>query len=524
MLNPRTIGLLAATALALASPAARAQMPVPGPFDMNFNWLHNKRALTFCVEANTPAVIANGARDAAITLNQVGSPWFLNNVGVCPMNWSLRAIPGIQPDIRIRIAPLGPLNNLPANGFPELPHETESSPTPVPPSPSPSPYPSGGAGKPNPNDQPPAGANRAFPAGPPLAYFQPGPFVAAGRQIAYGEVVYNYQLVPDGAGNMVPNPRWDTVVGSRAFDPIEVGMHELGHAVRLDHDDLEFNDDVTVIPSGGTVLPFIPNNVAIQAGNDNILQTPAVLDDILFGTDILVGNDFWAGSGKKMNVMRSGILRGQHGVNPFNGLPAGAEWAYTDREQATFNAAAMHMPPGMGTGLHVFAGEGRAMDWKSLGFYNAAGLLIVGWVPGLVQNDLTNDFLVWGAPQAPTLYGESDVFLMNAPANKTAVQLWATLGAAPANTTASLRVWVPYTAVTPKLGIVADWAANTLTYFDMNVNPPVQLCAVWLAVGHPVDCGYRSAGVVVVQLSNVPPPAPPPPPPPPPVKEEAGAM
>lgn len=500
----RAFGLAAVLSLAGMNAAAQAPPPppMPGPYDLNLDWINNKRGLTFCVAPGTPVVIADGARDAATTLNAAGFGWFLMDAGVCPANWSLRALPFLQPDIRIRIAPLGPLN-LAANGFPNQPHEPDSSPTPGSGS-----YGGGNTGKPNPNDQPPAGANRVF-VNPPLAYFQSGPFVGGGRQFAYGEVVFNYQVI-----NGVADPRWDTTVGSRAFDPIEVGMHELGHAIRLDHDNLQFDDDVSVIPSGAASPLLLANDIAVQKGADGVLQTPLLPGDVLIGGDIAVGGNLWADSGKKMNVMRSGIERGQHGVNPFNGVPANAEWAYTTREQATANAARMQIPPGQNANLHIFAGAGRAMDWKAgVWFCNAAWVALFGWIPPVVQNDFTQDFIVWGAAPAPKLYAEGDVYQMAMPAAKTAVKLWADLGAAPANTTQSLRVWVPYTAATPKLGIVADWAANTITYFDINVNPAVQLCQIPLTAGHPVDCNWLSAGVVNVRLSNVPPPPPPPPPP-----------
>jgi len=493
----RALGLMAV--LFLAGTAASAQV-MPGPYDQNFTWVNNNRILSYCIDAATPAVIANGVQDAAWLLSAMGSPWTLNNAGACPMNWSMRAVPFVQPNIRVRIAPLGALN-LPANGFPNQPQEPGSSPT------GSGSYGGGSSDKPNPNDQPPVGGNRVF-VSPPLAYFQPGPFVWGGRQIAYGEVVFNYQVV-----NGVMDPRWDTAPGTRAFDPIEVGMHELGHAVRLDHDDTVFNDDVVVIPSGAASPLLIPNDVAIQKGPDLILQTPAIPDDVIAGGDIVVGNDLWAESGKKMCVMRSGIQRGEHGINPLNGFPANSDYAYTDREQASARAAGMHIPPGQNASVHIYAGKGRAMDWNlGIGFYNAAGLLVAGWVPPVVQDDLTKDFIVFGAPAAPKFYAEGDVYLTAAPANKTHVQLWGNIGAAPANAAGNLRIWVPYTAAPVKLGIVADWFANTVTYFDMTVNPALQLFQMSLTAGHPVDNNWQSIGVVNIMLVNA--PAPPPPPPP----------
>jgi hypothetical protein len=66
-----------------------------------------------------------------------------------------------------------------------------------------------------------------------------------GRQVHAGEIVFNWQVV-----NNKVNPPWSINIGDLTFDPCEVGMHEFGHAIRLDHDDTNFDGDTSLWLTG----------------------------------------------------------------------------------------------------------------------------------------------------------------------------------------------------------------------------------------------------------------------------------
>jgi hypothetical protein len=137
------------------------------PFDRNWDWRGNKRMLTFCVDAGTPALIAGAARFAASNLANAGFGWNLMDVGACPANWNLRRPVASQADIRVRAAALGAIQ-IPAAAGGTYPHDYGGGGSPYPYT---SPYPSSPPGpRPNPNDQPVPGGAPAF-AAPPLAYF-----------------------------------------------------------------------------------------------------------------------------------------------------------------------------------------------------------------------------------------------------------------------------------------------------------------------------------------------------------------
>ena len=131
----------------------------PGPFERNWDWVDNKRDLTFCIEPNTPPLIADAAGFAASNLSNAGFQWTLTDMGNCPANWDLRKPAKGQAHIRVRVADLGAVVR------PAGPHP-ESVPD----------YDQGEDYKPSPDKVPAPGRHPVF-RQPPLAYFQPGPYM-----------------------------------------------------------------------------------------------------------------------------------------------------------------------------------------------------------------------------------------------------------------------------------------------------------------------------------------------------------
>jgi hypothetical protein len=414
------------------------------PFDRNWDWRGNKRMLTFCVDGGTPALIAGAARFAASNLANAGFGWNLVDAGACPAGWNLRRPMAGQPDIRVRAAALGAIQVPPAVGGP-YPHDSGGAPSPSPyPYPYPYPSPSPPGPMPNPNDQPVPGGAPAF-AAPPLAYFQPGPFMpGGGRQIQAGEIVFNWQMV-----NGMVNPPWSINIGDATFDPREVGMHEFGHAIRLLHDDTNFDGDTSLKPTGSRpganaaiIRPAAGMPVASRIlGDDKV--------DPVTG-DLTAGADGVADSGKKMCVMAANAILGQHGINPLLGFPPNSAYSYTDKEQNTARAAAAHIPPGAGMGVHIAAGIRRSQSWNFLDIVDDLVLRTIQEThfPGVVANDLTMDYIAAVKPGGAYIgsVNASSPDVMGA----SAVMIYAELGAmAAANTTAAVQVWVPFSPRMP---------------------------------------------------------------------------
>ena len=90
----------------------------PGPFERNWDWVDNKRDLTFCIEPNTPPLIADAAGFAASNLSNADFEWTLTDMGNCPANWDLRKPAKGQAHIRVRVADLGAVVR-PAGPHPE---------------------------------------------------------------------------------------------------------------------------------------------------------------------------------------------------------------------------------------------------------------------------------------------------------------------------------------------------------------------------------------------------------------------
>lgn len=296
-----------------------------GPFDRSFDWRGGKRALTYCVDGAMLAPLAAAARAAATDLSNAGLGWtFVEAPAPCPMGWTLRPAAGaMQPDLRFRSAPMGPVM-VPGNG--RVPTDWEEDHYKATPD-----MPAGG----------PGGWVQ-----PPLAYFQPGPTIAP-AEFAAAEIVFN------------ENVAWSTAPGVPAFDPRNTAMHELGHAIRLDHDEPGagfFDDDVSVVVVGDVAGP---GGVIVQKGADGVLSTvPPQGDDVVVGGDLTAGPDGIADSGKETNVMERYAVWAQHGASPHVGLPAG-RWSYTRRERESAKASAMHRPAAAGGGGQL-AGDGDA--------------------------------------------------------------------------------------------------------------------------------------------------------------------
>lgn len=287
-----------------------------GPFDRNFDWKGGKRALTYCVDGAMLAPLAAAARAAATDLSNAGFGWTFVEVGnACPANWAMRPAAGaMQPDLRFRSMAMGPVQVPPGGRYPTDWEEDHYKATPD--------MPAGGPG------------GWAF---PPLAYFQPGPIVAP-KEFGAAEIVFN------------ENVAWSSVPGAAAFDPRNTAMHELGHAIRLDHDEPGagfFDDDVSVTVVGAVAGAGV---VIVQQGADGILQTvPPQGDDTVVLGDLTAGPDGIADSGKETNLMERFAVWSQHGANPHVGLPAG-RWSYTRREKASALASAANRPAGAGGG------------------------------------------------------------------------------------------------------------------------------------------------------------------------------
>jgi hypothetical protein len=518
--------------------------PAPGPWDRTFDWVDGNNArnrnLKFCVDPNLAANLKASVRKAVAVINAAGTGWKLtekldnmNKIEECPMGWSLRPpfLAG-QAEIRVRqaVMPVPPQRPGGRGGnAPSTPYDRPTTPSYDPYSPYDPPR------QPNPNDQPPRMPGMpgmpGIPGmpGPPaggggtLAYFQAGPAVA-GRLIRSGEIVFNAAVV------------WNTGFGTAAYDPIEVAMHEFGHAIRMDHDSVNYNDDDPLEACGSRPAPPAnnpQNQVSITRGNDGMLQTPVIPDDgLTMAGDITVGNNLFVDSGKKMNVMEPEGVFGEHCINRNFGVPANVLRAFTAREKATAMASAAGMvpalappgrmmPPGMpgmpGPGMpgpampgpHILVAGGllREMDWLSFKLQDASGTAIVEnpYFPGFQDGTLETDYAVDSTPDAPAFFGSVIASSPIDESGKTTVDIEGQIGSVPVGTTAVVQFEVPFSPDHPSLRVVADWAADKLTVYE----GPSVLCAGPLTSFHPVDCAadpdkpdFFSAGLVQVVLTK----------------------
>ena len=121
--------------------------------------MDNKRDLTFCIEPNTPPLIADAAGFAASNLSNAGFQWTLTTWVIAQPTGICANRPRGKPISGIRVADLGAVVR------PAGPHP-ESVPD----------YDQGEEYKPSPDKVPAPGRHPVF-RQPPLAYFQPGPYM-----------------------------------------------------------------------------------------------------------------------------------------------------------------------------------------------------------------------------------------------------------------------------------------------------------------------------------------------------------
>jgi hypothetical protein len=526
-MNIRNVLAAVACSLLFAAPAASQCAavpgdPMPGPFERNWDWSNNRRQLTYCFDPATPVILANAAEFAAENLSNAGLGWTLVNAHICPPGWNLRRpIPG-QPDIRIRAARLGMVPVGPSggpdqgNGFPDHPQDYEypsDRPRPDDPYPGSPGNPGEGPwapGKPGPGGgrMPGGGGGLRF-VRPPLAYFQPGPFtVPGGRWIRSAEVVFNWEPRPPKDATEIPeDPKWshfiDPLPGTLTYDPRITGLHELGHAIRLDHDDADFDGDVTRYPTG-TRTPAV-NTVIIQRALGAALASRVLTDDVVNG-DLEAGQNKIADSGKKRNVMKTFAVLGQHGINPLLGLPPGSAYSYTERERATARAACRDTPAQVPPPpIRLAAGPGRWQQWVGLSLLDGAdNPILPGYAPGTVGNGILGDYVVGSIPAAAGLSGELT----------TTVDGWTgstivTVHVAGATSgTAPVLVTLPFSPYHAKLHVEANAATDWVEIRDTSYGYPygygATICAGPLSTLDPVDCGYGmiNAGFIAVDLTG----------------------
>jgi hypothetical protein len=343
-------------------------------------------------------------------------------------------------------------------------------------------------------------------ARPPLAYFQPGPFtMPGGRWIRSAEVVFNWDPPPPPAADptAIPaDPKWsfliDPLPGVLTYDPRIVGMHELGHAIRLDHDDTNFDTDVSRYPTGSRT-PAAATEI-IRRTPPAALASRVIPDDqVNAAGNLTAGANKLADSGKKMNVMKTFAIQGQHGINPLLGLPPNSAYSYTEKERSTSRAACRDKPPAMP--LRLAAGFGRWQQWAALALLDRGGNTVQTYAPGQVGNGVLNDFVVSSIPAASGLSGTVTTTI-DGLSGSTHVDLHLVAGAN-ASGTALLIVPVPFSRTYPNLRVEADASADLLTYEDGGGGV---LCTGPLSTLDPADCGLDllNDGFVAVELTPMP--------------------
>ena len=296
------------------------------------------------------------------------------------------------------------------------------------------------------------------------------------RQIWAGEVVFNWR-VPQGR---MTDPKWDIAIGSDTSDPREVAMHEFGHAIRLDHDDVNFDDDVSIFPTGSRSKA---QGVIVRKGGDGKLQTWRIGDDGIVAGDLTAGADGVADSGKKRNAMTTRGVRRQHGINPLFGFPPDSAYSYTDREPETAIAAKKDKIIFLAK-LNIGADPRRYQNWDALVLYDANDNEVARFQPGQVGNGIANDFRVEQIPPADHFEARLTASSTELPGVFTTVTVYGYLGAPSEGVSDNLRVFVPLSINHPVLTVVANWWQDTIVIADgVSV-----LCAGELSRFQPVDC------------------------------------
>lgn len=489
-------GLTACLALVLGLPAtAQLQMPphcrppvappppapAPAPvapvvrslFDTEWDWNGGARTLTFCIRNGTPALIANAVRAAATDLSNANfswgpqgmvQTWRLQEVNPCPMGWNLQRPVMNQPRIRVSAEDLGEVRLRGRDADQATPYDEEDDEYRA------APDGSGGSRR-------PGGILT-----PPLAYFQPGPFLRGTREIAAGEIVFNWR-VPMG---MMTDPKWNTQVGTATFDPREVAMHEWGHAIRMRHDDHVFDDDRRICPEGSAPGA---NALLVERGPDNVLQTRIRPDDQPTAADDLhAGANGVANSGKKANVLETLAVLGRHTINPGLGFPANSDYSYTEREQATGQAAIRHRPRALGGaggagGVMLGGLPGQYQFWHQLVFFDGAGKPLPILASVSSGDGAEHDILLEGLPAAVELEATVDLW-SKLTFTSTRVELRGKIGSPSGQ--ALIHVALPVSPVHPNLVVEANAAGDTLTITDGSTAKV--LCTTQLLGFLPGDC------------------------------------
>jgi hypothetical protein len=330
---------------------------------------------------------------------------------------------------------------------------------------------------------------------PPLAYFQPGPFtMPGGRWIRSAEVVFNW--------NPPADPKWsiliDPLPGKLTYDPRIVGMHELGHAIRLDHDDTNFDPDVSRYPTGSRT-PAVTTEIILRTPPAALASRVLTDDQVNAAGNLEANTNKIADSGKKRNVMSTFAVQGQHGINPLLGLPPNSAYSYTEQERSTARAACRDMPPAKP--MRLGGGAGRWQQWAALALLDGGGNTVQTYAPGLVGNGVLNDFVVSSIPAASALSGTVTTTI-DGLSGSTQVDLFLTAGAS-ASGTAQLIVPVPFSQTYPDLRVEADASADWLAYEDAGGGI---LCSGPLSTLDPADCGLDllNGGFVAVELTPAP--------------------
>ena len=440
------------------APAAPAAPMPRSLFDVEWDWDGGARNITYCIRAGTPAIIVTAVRDAATDLSAAGFGWTLQEVNPCPMGWDLNMPAMGQPRIRVRADDLGEVRTAGRDADQATPYDEADEYRPLPGSNGPSRRPGGILA-------------------PPLAYFQPGPFLMGRRDIAAGEIVFNWR-VPKG---MAADPKWGTQFGTATFDPREVAMHEWGHAIRMKHDDHPFDDDRRICPEGSAPGA---NALLVERGDDNVLQTRIRPDDQRTGAgDLDAGANGQGNSGKKANVMEAQAVLGRHTINPRLGFPAGSDYSYTEREQATGQAAVRHRPPVPMPGMMLGGLPGQHQLWQQVTLFDGAGAPwpVLGWASS--GDGAEHDILISGLPPAVRFEATADLY--SAPFYKpTRLELRGQIGSASGQ--ALIHVVLPVSPAHPELLVEVDAAANTLTISDGFSGAP--LCTAQFVGFLPGDC------------------------------------
>lgn len=218
-----TLGVAVA---ALSAAAATADPIVPGPTDNTFDWFGCARTILLNFNPNVPAYqLFNGVGNMQGAVTQAADIWNAQNTG-----WTFRyagdalgAIPVGLPVLNVRMGSIVPAGGAPGGEDFDLPNPS-----------------SGSQGTPIDGDVdliPPGGPPMNPPPSRALAIFR-RLAMPPNMQINTADFIIN-PLRPNGA----PFLGWDRADGFNptnglpvaTFDPVIMSLHELGHAIRLEH-------------------------------------------------------------------------------------------------------------------------------------------------------------------------------------------------------------------------------------------------------------------------------------------------